>query len=683
MADLIAMLGAAAGAAAGGGEVDPNFNQTVLLLHGDGTNGAQNNTFLDASTNNFTITRNGNTTQGTFSPFSVGASQWSNFFDGSGDYLGIPSNAALAPGTGDFTVESWINFSSLPSVASPLFQNDAVGVSNNGKFWFGLLNDSGTYKLYIQRHATATNAFVNWTPVVGTWYHIAVVRESGTLKMFIDGVSQSVTNSTAFNGISFDQNGASIGAISSPYYHHGYISNVRYIVGDALYTATFTPSTEPLTTTSQGATSSQVEILTCQSNRFVDNSSNAFAITVNGDTKVTPFSPFAPTAAYSASVNGGSGYFDGSGDYLTTSSSTNLSLGSGDFTVEVWFYPTTTNTYFPLDFRSGTSFYFYVSSGSINTTIGSNSETNFSGVVLNAWNHFACVRSGGGSNNVSYFLNGVRGAQQTDTTNFSSATVVTIGKRFEAFSGNDFYFTGYLNEARMVKGTALYSGATHTVPTAPLTAVANTQLLLNFTNAGIFDQTGKNNLETVGNAQIDTTTKKYGTGSMEFDGTGDYLVVNSGGQDLAFGSGAFTIEFWVYINTVKNNALVDFRPNGVGNGAYVTLYQDSGGTIRLYVSGSDRITGGSLSIDTWYHIALTRSGTDTKLFIDGTQSGSTYTDSTVYLNASNRPLVGQVGDDPSDASFPLDGFIDDLRITKGVARYTAAFTPPTKAFPNL
>ena len=80
MADLISMLAAASGI--GAEEADPNFNQTVLLLHGDGTNGAQNNTFLDSSTNNFTITRNGNTTQGTFTPFSLAAGEWSNYFDG-------------------------------------------------------------------------------------------------------------------------------------------------------------------------------------------------------------------------------------------------------------------------------------------------------------------------------------------------------------------------------------------------------------------------------------------------------------------------------------------------------------------------------------------------------------------------------------------------------------------------
>ena len=86
---------------------DPYFEYTTLLLPGNGTNGAQNNTFLDGSTNNFTITRNGNTTQGTFSPFSQ--TGWGNYFDGTNDYLTTPSNTAFTLGTGDFTIECWFN----------------------------------------------------------------------------------------------------------------------------------------------------------------------------------------------------------------------------------------------------------------------------------------------------------------------------------------------------------------------------------------------------------------------------------------------------------------------------------------------------------------------------------------------------------------------------------------------
>jgi len=86
--------------------VDPYFYSVTSLLHGDGTNGGQNNTFLDSSTNNFTITRNGNTTQGSFSPFSQ--TGWSNFFDGTGDSIKISSGITnqFAPGSA-FTCEGW------------------------------------------------------------------------------------------------------------------------------------------------------------------------------------------------------------------------------------------------------------------------------------------------------------------------------------------------------------------------------------------------------------------------------------------------------------------------------------------------------------------------------------------------------------------------------------------------
>jgi hypothetical protein len=95
-------------------------------------------------------------------------------------------------------------------------------------------------------------------------------------------------------------------------------------------------------------------------------------------------------------------------------------------------------------------------------------------------------------------------------------------------------FSGYISCYQRIIGSGGFNAtnSTITVPTAPPTAVANTSLLLNFTNAGIFDNTGKNNLETVADAQIDTSVKKYGTGSMEFDGTGDYLLI------------AFQLQFW-------------------------------------------------------------------------------------------------------------------------------------------
>jgi hypothetical protein len=180
-----------------------------------------------------------------------------------------------------------------------------------------------------------------------------------------------------------------------------------------------------------------------------------------------------------------------------------------------------------------------------------------------------------------------------------------------------------------------------------------------------------NDLETVGNAQISTSVKKYGTGSIAFDGSGDWLNAISS-PNYGYGSGDFTIEFWAYPTSSSGVQVFLDQRTGSSTSAVPTIYTSSG-TIYYYVSGSNRITGSSLSLNQWSHIAICRSGTSTKLFINGTQSGSTYTDTTTYLNAPVRIGDGNDGAGP----YPYSGYIDDLRITKGYARYTANFTAPT------
>jgi hypothetical protein len=110
---------------------------------------------------------------------------------------------------------------------------------------------------------------------------------------------------------------------------------------------------------------------------------------------------------------------------------------------------------------------------------------------------------------------------------------------------------GYISDIRVVKGTAVYT-TTFTPPTAPLNAITNTSYLLKFTNAGIYDHAMLNDLETVGNAQVSTSVVKYGTGSMYFDGAGDYLS-RPASSLYALGTGDFTIEAWVYANTTITN----------------------------------------------------------------------------------------------------------------------------------
>lgn len=181
-----------------------------------------------------------------------------------------------------------------------------------------------------------------------------------------------------------------------------------------------------------------------------------------------------------------------------------------------------------------------------------------------------------------------------------------------------------------------------------------------------------------GNAQVDTAQFKFGAASMLLDGTGDY-VTSDGGADFAYGTGDFTIDFWARTNTAiaGNRVLFDHRPSGT-EGLYPTIYHSATQLLYYTNSGNQITSGAALSTGAWYHIALARSGTSTKLFIDGTQVGSTYSDSNNYINGTSRPSIGIAGTDLSTA--PWDGWFDEIRVSKGIARWTANFTPPTAAY---
>jgi hypothetical protein len=174
--------------------------------------------------------------------------------------------------------------------------------------------------------------------------------------------------------------------------------------------------------------------------------------------------------------------------------------------------------------------------------------------------------------------------------------------------------------------------------------------------------------------------KKYGAASMYFDGTGDYLVSNPATTDLYAYGGDFTIELWLYRNATGQTILVDSRPSGGGGAsAYYVLYVNTSNVVTWITAGSVRITGTTtIANSTWYHLAVSRSGSSTKLFVNGTQEGSTYTNSTALICATSRPYIGV---DANDGTSALNGYIDDLRITK-YARYTTTFTVPDQAFPN-
>jgi len=202
-----------------------------------------------------------------------------------------------------------------------------------------------------------------------------------------------------------------------------------------------------------------------------------------------------------------------------------------------------------------------------------------------------------------------------------------------------------------------------------------------------FIDSSTNNLTVNGNdnAQIDTTIKKFGTGSIKFDGSSDYLTVAPTSL-LDFGTGQFTIEFWTYItsNADQTILLVNGDSSNPGLGG-LSISLDS--SRRMYVHS--KINGSSswdfdsgavnagLSLNTWHFIALNRDNTgNIKLFRDGmliysnTWAGSILSNGQTYIGALNNNTSG------------FHGYLEDLRITKGIARYSLNFTPPSTPLPN-
>ena len=643
--------------------VDPYFYDVTLLLTGDGTNGAQNNTFLDSSTNNFTITRNGNTTQGTFSPYG---NLWSNYFDGSGDYLtvagGMPSGASSA-----FTMECWIYLNDISN-----YRAITRGNASSQLEWG--ITTAGELKLDNVGVANICTSATN-TIQANRWYHVAVTRSASNIyKMWVNGVNVATSSTYATSMTANTTIGYS--SFSAANFFIGYISNFRVVTSE-VYTSNFTPSTTPLTAVSG------TSLLTCQSNRFRDNSSNNFTLTVNGNTSVQRFSPFNPTAPYSAATIGGSGYFDGNGDYLTAPSSASFDFSSSDFTVEGWFFDTAVNSaphYFQFG-SSGTNRWNVLRYTGNTIQLFSNPPNSFynTGVTapLNTWFHLAISKS---STTTKVFLNGTQIYSTTAISFPSGNQVASIG--WQNYGGGTAdYLSGYVSNFRVVKGTAVYT-SNFTPPTAPLTAITNTSLLCNFTNAGIPDAAMMNDLETVGNAQVSTSVKKYGTGSLYFDGSGDYLSIPLG-QSVSLGTGDFTIECWVYLNAYNatyGSQIAGCHTYGIGADYFFNINT----TGKLYFqigSGSGLVTStSSVPLSTWTHIALVRSGNAFTPYINGVNAGGAATST----SAVNSTRAFTVGDDLTGAAgAALNGYIDDLRITKGYARYTANFTPPTAALPTF
>jgi hypothetical protein len=683
---------------------EPFFKNNVLLVQGNFNNSVtNNNTFLDTSATAASITRTGNVAQGTFSPFSQ--TGWSNNFQpGQSNYLTVTTQPLVGP----FTIEAWVYTNGYP--------NNLAIISPNSSSWEIWIDPFRRVIFYQGGQTRITSNVINVDE--NQWVHIAVVRGTdNVIRIYGNGVvsTNTYTLTGTLGTAELTYIGRDPGANGG---FNGSISNLRIVNGVAVYTGAFTPPTSPLTITQSADTNisaitgTETALLTCQSNRFVDNSTFRAPITAVGLPRVEAFSPFAPANSYLSTLNGGASYFDGAGDYLTVNPSSLTSIGASSATVEFWMYPTLVDgvrrviTSTVGGFTANTFCIRYNSGAFHAGATGGNFITSTVVPSVNQWHHVAWVGTNGLTQ--ALYING--NLTGTSTTYSMSESIQWIGGYYNI--GPTEYFQGHITDVRVMKGTALFTG-NFTPPSAPLgrtqassTNVAvssgsTTSLLVNSTNFGIFDATGKNNIETIGTVATQSTVFKYGGAALNFTGAGFLSMPSTPALSLA--SGAFTIEAWVNISSLPaNNVVYTLASNysgttpsarywwfGISTGTAPAGFTTAASGTLTFATALYGTNTGSISAaptwtyNVWNHIAVSRDASNNwRIFFNGvslttTTAGTfnTSADYTVTTSASPTTAIGVQPQVPANTYFV--GYVDELRITRGVARFTANFTPAT------
>lgn len=206
--------------------------------------------------------------------------------------------------------------------------------------------------------------------------------------------------------------------------------------------------------------------------------------------------------------------------------------------------------------------------------------------------------------------------------------------------------------------------------------IANTSLLLNFNNSGIYDASGRTVFESVGDARVAHNIAKYGTGSLFLDGTNDYL--KSPGP-LNLGTGDFTLECWWYPINDNTQEAVFIKIGDHTTTSGIALCTDNSRGFFVYSGGgyttSGNPAGAYPTTNAWNHLAVTRASGTLRTFVNGV-----LVESASYTSNLSSGTAGIIIGAFADNTYDAHGYLDDVRITQGYARYTATFTAPTTEF---
>jgi hypothetical protein len=412
------------------------------------------------------------------------------------------------------------------------------------------------------------------------------------------------------------------------------------------------------------------------STTFTDSSLSPHTMTAYGNAQIS-------TSQYK--FGGASGRCYNGVSYLTTPSNSDFAYDA-DFTVDFWCYiPNQPEDYYiimanqtsgGLSIGVHSSYGFFMGRSLIDIQLHGTSP-----ISTGAWHHCAVVRSG---TTVKIFTDGTQTASGTITTSYNQGILV-IG-----VDGNliDFPYVGWLDEFRISKGIARWT-SNFTPPTEEYTPPPTggndsyTKSLLHmngtdgsttFTDSAVG---GSHTWTAHGDAQIDTAGYKFGGAGGLFDGNGDYLTTPDS-EDFEFASYDFTIDFWYKaISTASNFGIYSRKTaSGIGPDGNNVAIMDNGTNIVVYVYGTDNnpilsaASFGARSTTEFVHYALVRSGSNWRTYRNGVYVTEVTSTLGIHDSDSTSVSIGEY------ANQFLHGWLDEVRISKGIARWTSNFTPP-------
>ena len=641
----------------------------VLLLHLDGADNST--TITDASINDHNVTCKADAKLKTaVKKFGTA----SCYFDGTGDYLELPNSDSWNFGSGDFTIDFWIYKTLTGSSAMAVLGglNDhwlSIGMnwysntrhvifaSSTGNSWDLLSGDGGGNGIGV--NSVLTN---------DTWHHFALVRNGNQWMTFVDGIMD--INTTRAGTLANPATTKSIGrwgGDATPKIK-GYLDEFRITKGLARWTSNFDPlaDREVLKLGMEGASGSTV---------ITDSSAYPKYVTACGNTTIS---------TVKSMYGGSSVYLDGgTSNYLAIQSSPDFYFGSEDFSIDCWFNIDNTTGHKTIFAGSsdwwlgaqvsGNMMCYYSSSNGTSWDLISDSNGGTGSITItpNTWHHFAYVRNG------DIWTGYIDGHQDFTKTVSGALVSKSENKRIGLWGNSTYGYEGYIDEFRMTKGVRW---------TSDFDAFAACNVLLlhmdGEDNGTIFadSSTGSKEVTAVGDAKTKTNMYKAGSASGYFDGNGDYLSIPAS-TDFNIGAGDFTIDCWFYVPNVSaqkpifasNTDLVyGFMING-NKMAYFASSNNSSWNILNGDSGSFNGAGTiTITAEEWHHAAFVRSGNRWLGFVDGViDMDETVAGTVVDINEAK--CIGRWAN-----YYNFTGYIDEFRFTKGIARWTSNFTPPSQ-----